>query len=414
MSKPKLPAWGPYSKKYMGISRVLGRIENKTGKTFADAVRFDFTVHPTIWNSATPVPNVTVPSSYHLWKCATDYSFYSYRYELMWKDMVYADVSFSKIDDEAYLARVEFVNNTDLSQNAVLNFFSSLEFPNSKEYYIEAKNDKYKIKKANDYDKYTYSKIRPWENETPDGMFRGMFKSEEFYLGYGLGDRCDNAHVHYLGLKPFGCEAGDCVAYSLNSDGIENPVVAVRYKTVTDGDAVFSVNGKETVFPNSDELRFIELDYADSLELVSLGKAGVELDFVAVYEKGNSLEVVEIPHSFAPKIDTCRENGGYTVSLDYEYNDCVFGVTTSNENTRFRTLESGSLEDALINRLSNGDHTYDDLKETFSNSFKRKTSDDGFFQNTLVKSIFIKPHSTHIEYAVVSTVSYTHLRAHET
>ena len=402
MSKPKLPTWGPYSKKYMGISRVVGRIENKTGKTFADAVRFDFTVHPTIWNSATPVPNVTVPSSYHLWKCATDYSFYSYRYELMWKDMVYADVSFSKIDDEAYLARVEFVNNTDLSQNAVLNFFSSLEFPNSKEYYIEAKNNKYKIKKANDYDKYTYSKIRPWENETPDGMFRGMFKSEEFYLGYGLGDRCDNAHVHYLGLKPFGCEAGDCVAYSLNSDGIENPVVALRYKTVTDGDAVFSVNGKETVFPNSDELCFIELDYADSLELVSLGKAGVELDFVAVYEKGNSLEVVEIPHSFAPKIDTCRENDGYTVSLDYEYNDCVFGVTTSNDNTRFRTLESGSLEDALINRLSNGDHTYDDLKETFSNSFKRKTSDDGFFQNTLVKSIFIKPHSTHIEYAVVS------------
>lgn len=402
MSKPKLPAWGPYSKKYMGISRVLGRIENKTGKTFADAVRFDFTVHPNIWNSATPVPNVTVPSSYHLWKCATDYSFYSYRYELMWKDMVYADVSFSKIDDEAYLARVEFVNNTDLSQNAVLNFFSSLEFPNSKEYCIEAKNDKYKIKKANDYDKYTYSKIRPWENETPDGMFRGMFKSEEFYLGYGLGDRCDNAHVHYLGLKPFGCEAGDCVAYSLKSDGIENPVVAVRYKTVTDGDAVFSVNGKETVFPNSDELCFIELDYADSLELVSLGKAGVELDFVAVYEKGNSLEVVEIPHCFAPKIDTCRENGGYTVSLDYEYNDCVFGVTTSNDNTRFRTLESGSLEDALINRLSNGDHTYDDLKETFSNSFKRKTSDDGFFQNTLIKSIFIKPHSTHIEYAVVS------------
>ena len=402
MSKPKLPVWGPYSKKYMGISRVLGRIDNKTGKSFADAVRFDFTVHPTIWNSSTPVPNVTVPSSYHLWKCATDYSFYSYRYELMWKDMVYADVSFSKINDESYLARVEFVNNTDLSQNTVLNFFSSLEFPNSKEYCIKAGDENYKLKKANEYEKYTYSKIRPWENETPDGMFRGMFKSEEFYLGYGLGDRCDNAHVHYLGLKPFGCEAGDCVSYSLCSDGIENPVVALRYKTVTDGDAVFSVNGKETVLAHSDVLRIIELDYADSLELVSLGKAGIELDFVAVYEKGNCLEVVEVPHSFSPKIDTCKKNDGFTVSLDYEYNDCVFGVTTSNENTRFRTLESGSLEDALINRLSNGDHTYDDLKETFSNSFKRKTSDDGFFQNTLIKSIFIEPHSRHIEYAVVS------------
>ena len=172
-----MPFWGPYSKKYMGLSRVMGTINNKNAKSTADAVRFDFAVHPTIWNSSTPVPNVTVPSSYHLWKCATDYSFYSYRYELMWKDMVYADVSFSKINDEAYLARVEFVNNTDLSQNTVLNFFSSLEFPNSKEYYIKAEDENYKLVKANDYAEYSYAKIRPWENETPDGMFRGMFKS---------------------------------------------------------------------------------------------------------------------------------------------------------------------------------------------------------------------------------------------
>lgn len=400
--KPFMPVWGPYSKKYMGLSRIMGTVDNKNAKSSADAVRFDFAVHPTIWNSSTPVPNVTVPSSYHLWKCATDYSFYSYRYELMWKDMVYADVSFSKINEEAYLARVEFVNNTDLSQNTVLNFYSSLEFPNSKEYYIKAKDENYKLIKANDYAEYSYAKVRPWENETPDGMFRGMFKSEEFYLGYGLGDRCDNAHVHYLGLKPFGCEAGDKVSYNLSCDKTENPVVALRYKTVTDGDAKFAVNGAETVLPHSDELTVIELPFAEKFELVSLGGAGVELDFVAVYSKGNSLEVVELKHDFEPVITT-KENGkGYTVDIDYNYNDCKFKVITSNPNTRFRTLDSGSLEDALINRLSNGDHTYDDLKETFSGSFKRKTSDDGFFQNTLIKSIFIEPHSTHIEYAVVA------------
>lgn len=72
--------------------------------------------------------------------------------------MVYADVSFSKINDEAYLARVEFVNNTDLSQNTVLNFFSSLEFPNSKEYYIKAEDENYKLVKANDYAEYSYAK----------------------------------------------------------------------------------------------------------------------------------------------------------------------------------------------------------------------------------------------------------------
>lgn len=58
-----------------------------------------------------------------------------------------------------------------------------------------------------------------------------------------------------------------------------NPVVVLRYKTVTDGDAKFSVNGVETVLPHSNELAIIELPFAENLELVSLGGAGVELDF---------------------------------------------------------------------------------------------------------------------------------------
>ncbi|MGN0457343.1 MAG: MGH1-like glycoside hydrolase domain-containing protein [Eubacterium sp.] len=399
---PTMPLWGPYSKKYMGISRILGEIDNKNERSFATAARFDFIVHPTLWNSSTPVPNVTVPSAYHLWKCSTDYSFYSYRYELMWKDKVYADVSYSKINDEAYLARCELVNNTDLSQNAILNFFSSLEFPDTKEYYIKADNDNYRLLKANEYKEFSYNTVRPWENETPDGMFRGMFKDEEFYLGYGLGDRCDNAHVHYLGLKPFGCEAGDRVSYELNANGIPNPVLCLRYKTVTDGDAKFSLNGREIVLPNSADLTVIDLPYCENPTLVSLGTAGVELDFIAVKSENNNIEIVQEKHSYAPDIQTAKNGNGYTARLDYRYNDCCFFVSTGNPNTRFRTLESGCLEDALINRLSNGDHTYDDLKETFSGSFQRKTSDEGFFQNTLIKSIFIEPHTTHIEYAVIS------------
>ena len=73
MSKTiKMPLWGPYSKKYMGISHIAQNLED-------EGARFDFIIHPTIWNSSTPVPNVTVPSSYHLWECAADYSYFSYR-----------------------------------------------------------------------------------------------------------------------------------------------------------------------------------------------------------------------------------------------------------------------------------------------------------------------------------------------
>lgn len=46
------------------------------------------------------------------------------------------------------------------------------------------------------------------------------------------------------------------------------------------------------------------------------------------------------------------------------------------------------------------------MKETFSASFSRKTSDKGFFHNTLIKSIFIKPNTSHIEYAVLSNEKF--------
>ncbi len=390
----KMPLWGPYSKKYMGISRIIQSLAD-------EGARFDFTVHPTLWNSSVPVPNVTVPSAYHLWSCSPDYSFYSYRYELMWKDMVYADVSYSKINDEAYLMRCEFVNNTDLSQNCILNVFGALEFPFANFISLE-KPEKCTVVNANDYTEYEYAKPRPWDEENPDGMFKGMFRDGDFYMGSGLGDRCENYHVHFLNIKPFGCEKGDKVSYKLSGSGFDNPKMAVRYRTVTDGDAVFSINGVETIFPHSDDLTVAYFDFYENPEFISLGKAGVEFDFIAAVEQGEEIKADKKPYSFVPQIDTKDLGCGHKTTLTYPYEECSFSILTHSKNTRERTLDSGSLEDALINRLSNGDHTYDDLKETFSGSFKRKNSDEGFFHNTLIKSIFIEPHTSHTEYVVLS------------
>ena len=45
----KMAEWGPYSKKYMGISKIISSLAD-------EGARFDFIAHPTLWNSATPVP----------------------------------------------------------------------------------------------------------------------------------------------------------------------------------------------------------------------------------------------------------------------------------------------------------------------------------------------------------------------
>lgn len=395
-----MPVWGPYSKKYMGISKILKEYKS-------DGARCDFSVHPTLWNSSTPVPNVTVPSAYHLWNCKEDYTYFSYRYELMWKDMVYADVSFSKISEDAYLMRCEFVNNTQLTQNCILNIFASLEFPYP-EYCSVHTPEKCVLKTANDYDAYEYAVPRPWDGENPDGMFKGMFTDSRFYLGKGLGDRCENYHVGFLNLKPFGCEKGDIVSYTLKADGFENPVIALRYRTVTDGNARFDMEGEKIILPESEELTFVYLPYYDSFTLESLGGAGVELDFLAVIEFRDIEELYtymqEFP--FVPERKTETVSGGRRTSLKYDGIEKPFCILTNEDNTRERELCSGCLEDALINRLSNGDCTYDDLTETFSRSFSRKHSDGGYFHNTLIKSIFVKPNSSCTEYAVLSSGAF--------
>lgn len=390
-----MPIWGPYSKKYMGISKIIGSLADV-------GARFDVTVHPTIWNSSVPVPNVTFPTGCHPWECAADYSYYSYRYELLGKDSAYADISFSKIDEDSHLIRCKFFNNTELYQNFILNIFASLEFPDCD--YIELNAPKGSvIRDANDYVKYDYANGRPWDSENPDGMFKGMFRDSKFYLGHGLGDRCDNDHVKFYGFKPFGCEKGDTVSYKLDSEGIQKPITAIRYRTVTDGDAVFEVNGKKLTLPHSDSLRIEYFDYIRDPVFISDGGAGVEFDFIAVINAESEISVTVKKYKYIPETVTERVGEGFRTKLHYEYDGCNFSILTNDKNTRVRKLESGCLEDALVNRLSNGDATYDRLNETFSHSFSNKTSDEGFFHNTLIKSIFVAPNSSKTEYAVISS-----------
>ena len=397
-SSNTMPLWGPYSKKYMGISRVVDT-------DMPSGARFDFSVHPTVWNSSVPVPNVTYPSNYHLWSCKGDYSFYSYRYELMWKDMIYCDVSFSRIQNGAYLMRCEFVNNTDLKQNCILNGYSAMEYP--KPFFAKlTAPDHAVVINANDYENYTYANPRPWDTENPDGMAKGQFSDYHFTGGFGLGDRCENYHVPALGLKPFGCEKGDSVSYAADIKGFNSPVLTVRYRSATEGDAEFTLCGKKIVFPHSEELAFaaFDIEKTDQIILESLGTAGIELDVLVVTEKGEQdrISVSLEKHGFVPEIKSEHCGRGICVSLYYPEEEQTYYILTNNEKTRQRTLDSGCLEDALPNRLSNGDHTYDELRRTFSESFSEKKSDEGFFHNVLVKSIFIDPNSKHTEYMVIS------------
>ena len=53
-----MPKWGPYSKKYFGISKIVDH-KSESG------VRFDLVVLPCVSNTDAKVPNVTIPVGVH-------------------------------------------------------------------------------------------------------------------------------------------------------------------------------------------------------------------------------------------------------------------------------------------------------------------------------------------------------------
>ena len=389
-----LGKWGPYSKKYSGISRIVDHVSE-------GGVRFDCVVSPAIENADSRVPNVTVPVGVHPWEAKSDYSFYSYRYDLEWKDKVYADVSFTKLNSDSVLVRTEFVNNTEIMQICLLNLFSAIEYPNV---YTTTPilPEKHIFIKALDYKSYDYNTIRPWDKQVIDAMKKGEFFDDGFTYHKGLGDRDCNRYI--LPKCPrLGEEAGDRITYEINGvEGFKNPILHIRYRTTDNKDSVWTINNKEITFIKADDFNIITTDLnTENIELISCGTGGIEIDFLAVTEANETVSTQSQKHNFYPEIEKVDENGKL-VSYKYEGVDGRFYVKTFNNSTRCRDFNTGCLEDSPTARISQPDESFQNMLETFSGSFSEKHSDEGFYHNTVIHTLYVEPRSTHIEYAVLS------------
>lgn len=413
-------SWGPFSKKYAGISRLESHKKHP-------GVRFDLSVSPAIHAFDIKVPNVTLPSAYHPWLSNEDYSFYSFRYDLEWKDKVYADVSYTKLSDESILIRTEIVNNTELIKDCVVNYFSSIEYPLDS--YAELSlPEKCDFIDACCYDEYNYSIKRPWDEQNADGRIKGEFIDKRFINEKGLGDRAEKWHMPHRVLKPFGGEKGDSVSYTLKVENeYKNAVLALRYRTSdihyqqgkqvgvhyinSENTATFMFNKKTTVvLPPCDDPRIIFIYIGEvkkgelKLDFVSLGTGGAEFDFLALAENldKDQITVKNVPVNFTPEFSNAKCEKGWLSILKYEGIESEYRLRVFDENTRFRRIETGALEDCMTARLSNADETFDDVTESFTGAFRRKHSDEGFFHNAISHTIFIEKGKSKVQYAVLS------------
>ena len=212
----RLESWGPFSSKYNGISHIP---DQRLGN------RFDLTVMPGIYRRKFLIPHVRWESGYHPWLASGDLNFVSYRYEIEWKDRVYMDSAFVKINDSTRLIRNNFVNNTSADQNLTLYLLGNLNvFNKTQNCTIPVLPEGSSWVNAVPYRAIRNQNLKP--GPKANLVWDGQLRCENWRKGATLGTE--------LGKK-FGFSSGDFVKYILPiKKYFSKPALTLRYRATGD------------------------------------------------------------------------------------------------------------------------------------------------------------------------------------
>ncbi len=308
---PSLPDWGPYSKKYFGISHI------------PDARRglcFDWSLFPVLTGGTVQLPSVIDPCGVHPWEAAPGLDFYSLRFELMGRDRIYCDLSYSQVSEDRRLARLELVNQTGAAREVTLHCLTQLVFPPLKELTAEP------IRlcavelppgttwvHALDYAELQFALPRPTDHLVPDGKYRGE-------------ERCHDSVEGSVVAENFGREAGDTVVYRVRlGQRLADAVLVWRFRAEAGQSVAFQLDGpvsRRLVFRGTGEFDTVTVPVGrldrDEREwrFISTGGAPVTLDGFALIERAvaDRLRFVATPWHPVPEI----EKAGTGLVLKYE------------------------------------------------------------------------------------------------
>ncbi len=306
------PAWGPYSKRYAGISHIA---DSSTG------TRLDVSVVTGFYKGRVIVPNVKYQSDFYPWHASKDLENYAFREEIVWKDKVYSDISFKKLSDDARQMTIELVNKTDEKQGLSVNIMVGLQYENTP-VKVQMPQGRSWISAIN-YSTLAYKKQRADDNLRADGLLKGEVRNSQFTGGSGLGDN-------------FGSEAGDKVGYTINNpSAIKDGCLLIRYR--------IAQNAKASLLASGLTNQTIELVGTGNLveQQINIGtvKAGVselaftaqtntaiELDGFCLIEKSEADSVKFIAYSKQPKPLVERTIGKQGILLKYENLPKYYGI----------------------------------------------------------------------------------------
>ncbi len=377
-----LPAWGPYSKLYYGLSHIADQDKG---------LRFDFCVAPAFYRSAKYIfPDALQDCGVHCWETTEDLSYYSYRYELEWKDKVYADVSYYTYDETTRIMRCSFVNQTDQAQTLSLNLLASMETPQvslhdrtTMEYaFCHLPEDALYID-ALAYSDLTYHTPRPTDHLVYAGLFRGEERKTHFVNGSAL-------------AQGFGNERGDAVSYRFEvKKPMKNAVMMVRYSAALAN--IFAVEGSihtQIALPKADQISVQQFPVgaleagAHEIKLTAYGAGCIAIDGFVLCEEEKAPEVSYTIEKWNRKPEVTRVDNG--VVLQYPHVSQAYGIKWQNWNSIVKQYLTDHITEAFRKySVVMFENTYD-------------AGGEGHYTNAALFPVPLQPNSTETIYAMIT------------
>ena len=377
-----LPEWGPYTKRYMGISHIADD---------AKGIRFDLCAFPGIYRGKLCIPNVLWESDFHPFEANADLSFYTIRHEIQWKDKVYADISYLTASGNERYIRCRLVNNTDIDVNTVLHFMASIAypFPNSVHERVFAEVPSGAIwVDGLDYTDLKYAVSRPQDNLTYDAKWRGEELVPAFTGGNALGDT-------------FGAHNGDRVVYTVVTEAGKK-IVLFRYISLNNNSLSLVLDGTSYTLeipasPNVPGVAELPVDFVlggnHKLEIVAKGLGEIKIDGFAIFNPGGTVNFKSVKHDYVPQITL---GNSQEICLKYRDLDHMYGLKWEYPLYEVREFHHDELDSYM-------------KFYTHSQAVRGKASairvyqgnQKGHFTNLFLRPFSIQPHTEIIAYAQV-------------
>jgi len=393
----RLSAWGPYTRRYIGVSHIAdpGR-----------GLRFDLSVFPGLYRRSVNLPHALWDCGHHPWEATPDLAYYSYRHELIWRDQLYCDIAFCRLDEQAVLVHCTAVNQSDAPQQLALHMLASLHFPPVEPYHdtvlqpaaVSLPPTAQWIN-ALDYAALHLRRADPRAYLPWDGHTRGEVRAHGFVDGLGLGDG-------------FGSNPGDSVTYTITlSQPLPDAVLLLRARVPADAAATLAVNGVPLLCAGTGDLACypcaLGMLPAGPLTITLTARAAcpMELDGFALVPAADAPHVTFAPAPWQPGRPlgptlTPGPHPDRTLLLQYAHIPHVYGLAWGHQPAQVREFYAANLDSFMRRKVH--EHVAHILTEDShqpGNGYQPGNSyqpEKGHATNVVMQPLFLAPQSSQV------------------